>query len=164
MWQCIVYFVWPCLPPYPGPSPTTSAPGVPDPEQQHFTAWHHLHIHPLHDSQRMVLTQLTRAYNSQKGHQVVCCEVNTAGITQKLFPDLLGCCEWSSWSHTGLLLGTDGSGPAFSSWPGRCPALVSAPPLTHSDSSSSALPDPRSNPPRPQTPVLPTAAHMNHGA
>lgn len=154
-----------CLPPCPGPSPTTSSPGVSDPEQPYFAPWYHLFIQPLHDSKCMVLTQLTSTWNSHQGHQVMWCRIKTTFIwTKALFSDLQGCCEWSSWAHTGLSLGTELSGPAFSSRPGHCPVLVSAPPLTHSLPNSSAPPNPQSNPPGPRTPVLPTVAHMNHKA
>lgn len=58
-------------PPHPRSSPVASSPGVFDSEKPYFTPWHLLHIQPLHDSQRVVLIQLSESWNRQEGQQVM---------------------------------------------------------------------------------------------
>lgn len=90
--------------------------------------------------------------------------IGTGDISRTALPDLQCSCAWSSWWRTGRSMRTDVSGPAYSFWPDPCPALISALLPTQSRPSSSALPGHQSHPPKLQTPVQPTAVHMNHEA
>lgn len=90
--------------------------------------------------------------------------IRTAEPDRTAFPDLQRSCAWSSWLRIGLSVKTDGSDRTLSFWADRCPPLVSAPPQTQSHPDSSTLPGHQSHPPKLQTPVQPTAVHMNREA